>query len=151
MSRINPEEVLEQLLFQSSFVSRFRIIYMRWPWFLSGISMDNPRTAEGAGVLKEYRALDSGTLLATGGVWYHASQKVRCGHCRHITKDREKTYYHSTVAGAVVRPGSMRVIPVVPESIRNEDGEEAAAPPNHPRPRRPSWHWASARHCDMLP
>jgi hypothetical protein len=40
---------------------------------LSGVFMDNLRTAEEAGVLKEYRVLDGGVLLAIDGVWYHAS------------------------------------------------------------------------------
>jgi hypothetical protein len=61
--------------------------------------------------------------VALDGLWYHGSGKVRCEHCQHITKEGKTTYYHSAVAGAVVRPGSTRVIPVVPELIRNEDGE----------------------------
>jgi hypothetical protein len=68
--------------------------------------------------------LDGGVLPAIDGLWYHASQKVRCGHCRHITKDGERTYYHSAVTGAPVKPGNTQVIPVVPEPIRNGDGEE---------------------------
>jgi hypothetical protein len=51
------------------------------PGALSGVFMDNLRTAEEAGALKEYRVLYGGVLLAIDGVWYHASQKVRCGHC----------------------------------------------------------------------
>jgi hypothetical protein len=45
---------------------------------LSGEFMDNLRPAEEAGALKEYRVSDGGGLLATDGLWYHASQKVRC-------------------------------------------------------------------------
>jgi hypothetical protein len=75
------------------------------PGALSGVFMDNLRTAEGAGVLKEYRVLDGGVLPATGGLWYHASQEVQCGHCQHVTKDGETTYYHRAVAGALVKPG----------------------------------------------
>jgi hypothetical protein len=67
------------------------------------VFMDNPRTAEEAGALKEYRVLDGGVLLAIDGLWCHASQKVWCGHCRHITKDGETTYYHSAAAGPGVR------------------------------------------------
>jgi hypothetical protein len=96
------------------------------PGALSGVFMDNLRTTEGVGVLKEYRVLDGGVLPAMDGLWYHASQKVWCGYCRHITKGGETAYYHSAVAGAVVKPGSTRVIPVVPELIRNGDGEEMA-------------------------
>jgi hypothetical protein len=63
------------------------------PGALSGVFMDNLRTAEEAGALKEYRVLEGGVLLAIDGLWYHASQKVRCGHCQHSTKDGERTYY----------------------------------------------------------
>jgi hypothetical protein len=91
---------------------------------VAGVFTDNLRTAEEAGVPEEYRVLDGGVLPAMDGLWYHASQKAGCGHCRHITKDGETTYYHSAVAGVLVRPGSTRVIPVVPEPIGNEDGEE---------------------------
>jgi hypothetical protein len=35
---------------------------------LSGVFMDNLRTAEGAGVLKEYRVLDGAYYWATGGL-----------------------------------------------------------------------------------
>jgi hypothetical protein len=94
------------------------------PGALSGVFMDNLRTAEEAGALKEYRVLDGGVLPAMDGLWYHASQKAGCGHCRYVTKDGETTYYHSAVAGALVKPGSTRVIPVVPEMIGNGDGEE---------------------------
>jgi hypothetical protein len=38
--------------------------------------MDNLRTAEEAGVLKEYRVLDGSVLPVTGGLWYRESQKV---------------------------------------------------------------------------
>jgi hypothetical protein len=69
------------------------------PGALSGVFMDNLCTAEEVGVLKEYRVLDGGVLPAIDGLWYHASQKVRCDHCRHSTKDGETTYYHSAVVG----------------------------------------------------
>ncbi|MDR0409682.1 MAG: hypothetical protein LBH18_04720 [Spirochaetaceae bacterium] len=65
------------------------------PGALSGVFIDNLRTAEGVGALKEYRVLDGGVLLAIDGLWYHASQKVWCDHCQHITKDGETTYYRT--------------------------------------------------------
>jgi hypothetical protein len=43
---------------------------------LSEVFMNNLRTAEMAGALKEYRVLDGGILSATDGLWYHTSQKV---------------------------------------------------------------------------
>jgi hypothetical protein len=94
----------------------------REPEGLSGVFMENLRTAEDAGVLKEYRVLDGGVQVALEGLWYPGSEKVGCGYCPHITKEGETRYYPR--AGAVVRPGSTGVIPVVPEMIRNEEGEE---------------------------
>jgi hypothetical protein len=43
------------------------------PGALSGVFMDNLRTAEEAGVLKEYRVLNRGMLLAIDGLWCYAS------------------------------------------------------------------------------
>jgi hypothetical protein len=76
------------------------------------------------GVIDQYRVLDEGVLLALDGTWYFASQKVHCNNCLHKTKNGETTYYHSALTGAIVRPGSNSVLPVMPELISNEDGEE---------------------------
>jgi hypothetical protein len=75
-------------------------------------------------VVDRYRVLDGGVLLALDGTWYFASQKVHCTHCLHKRKNGETTYYHSALTGAIVRPGSNAVLPVMPELISNEDGEE---------------------------
>jgi hypothetical protein len=42
----------------------------------------------------------------------------------HITKDEVTTYYHSALAGAIVRPGNTAVLPVAPEMIANTNGGE---------------------------
>jgi hypothetical protein len=81
-----------------------------------------------SGVINEYRVLDKGVLLAIDGVWYFSSEKIHCAHC--LTKETEKggkertVYYHAAVAGAVVKPGSHKVLPVGAEIIRNTDGEK---------------------------
>jgi hypothetical protein len=62
-------------------------------------------------------------LLAIDGLWRHASQKVWCGHCRHITKDGETTYYHSAAAGATAGPGHAGNTGGS-EADRNGDGEK---------------------------
>jgi hypothetical protein len=74
------------------------------------------------GVIDKYRVLDNGVLLALDGTWYFSSKNVHCKHCLHKTKDGETTYYHSALAGTIVRPGSNSVLPVMPEMITNEDG-----------------------------
>jgi hypothetical protein len=84
----------------------------------------NLALAEREGVLDKYRVLDGGVLLALDGTWYFASKKVHCEHCLHKTKGKDTTYYHSALTGAIVRPGSNSVLPVMPELITNKDGEE---------------------------
>ena len=75
------------------------------------------------GVIDRYRVLDGGVLLALDGVWYHSSRKIHCDHCLRMTKDGVTTYYHSMVAGSIVKPGDKAVVlPVMGEMIRNEDG-----------------------------
>jgi hypothetical protein len=82
------------------------------------------RTAEEAGAIKPYRVLDGGVLLALDGLWYYSSQEIHCEHCLSRSHGEETTYYHSAVAGAIVRPGSNQVLPVMGEPIRNGDGRE---------------------------
>jgi hypothetical protein len=81
------------------------------------------REAGKAGLLDSYKVLEGGVLLAMDGVWYFSSSEVSCKHCLHITKDGVTTYYHSALAGTLVKPGSNDVIPVAPEMIRNGDVE----------------------------
>jgi hypothetical protein len=67
-------------------------------------------------LLKDFRCLDGGVLLALAGVWYHSSEQIYCGHCLHTTKD-----FHSALAGAIVKPGNTVVLPVASEMITNTD------------------------------
>ena len=86
--------------------------------------------AEEHGVLKMFRVLDGGVLIALDGVWYHSSENISCNHCLHKTtvdkktKEETTTYYHTILAGTIVRPGKTEVLPVMGEPIRNEDGNE---------------------------
>ena len=82
------------------------------------------RMADEAGAMKPYRVLDGGVLLALDGLWYYASQEIHCEHCLSRRHGEETTYYHSAVAGAIVRPGNNQVLPVMGEPIRNGDGQE---------------------------
>jgi hypothetical protein len=75
-------------------------------------------------VLKDFRCLDGGVLLALDGVWYFSSEQIHCQHCLHKTKNSRTTYFHSALAGTLVRPGNTAVLPVAPEMIRNTEGSE---------------------------
>jgi hypothetical protein len=80
--------------------------------------------AREAGVLEQYRVLKGTMLAAMDGTWYFASHEIRCDHCLRIEKEGETLYYHDMLAGAIVKPGSKVVLPLIPEFIRNEDGSE---------------------------
>jgi len=93
------------------------------PAAMSGAFDSALRIADDAGALEPYRVLDGGVLLALDGLWHFSSEKVGCGRC--LTKksqDGRTVNYHAAVAGAIVRPGSNAVLPVMPEPIRNGDG-----------------------------
>jgi hypothetical protein len=92
------------------------------PHAVSGVFNANLKEADAWGGLKDFRCLDGGVLLALDGVWYFASEQVHCGHCLHKTKDGVTTYYHSALAGTLVKPGDTAVVPVAPEMITNRDG-----------------------------
>jgi hypothetical protein len=81
------------------------------------------------GVYAKYRVLDGEMPVACDGTWYFSSQEIHCSHCLWRTTKKkdgteEKLYYHDMVAFAVVKHDSGVVLPLAPEFIRNEDGEE---------------------------
>ena len=94
------------------------------PDTVSSIFNENLHVADRWDGLKDFRCLDGGVLLALDGVWYFSSDQIQCGHCLHKTKDGLTTYYHSMLAGTIVKPGSTTVLPVAPQMITNTDGEE---------------------------
>jgi hypothetical protein len=90
------------------------------PAFSSRLSIAKER-----GVLDTYKVLDGGVLVVLDGTQYFSSRKIHCDHCLHVTsKQGKRTYYHSMVAAALVKPGGKVVLPLMPEMIRNEDGQE---------------------------
>jgi hypothetical protein len=89
------------------------------PDSVSGVFNKNLHTLDEWGCLKGFRCLDGGVLLALDGVWYFSSEQIHCGHCLHTTKEGATTYYHSTLAGTLVKPGNTAVSPVAPEMITN--------------------------------
>lgn len=100
------------------------------PQALSGAFNEALKIAEEHEVLETYRVLDDGVLIALDGVWYHSSEKIHCQQCLHkTTKDKKTqesvtTYYHTILAGTIVKPGDTTVLPVMGELIGNGDGSE---------------------------
>jgi hypothetical protein len=76
--------------------------------------------------LDQYRVLEGKHHLVTlDGVWFYQSYNISCEHClTQKMKDGQTLYYHDMIAAALVRPGFQTVLPLVPEFIRNEDGNE---------------------------
>jgi hypothetical protein len=91
------------------------------PDSLSGAFNKNLHAVDEWGGLKDFRCLDGGVLLALDGVWYFSSEQIHCDRCLHTTKEDVTTYYHSALAGTLVKPGNTAVLPVAPEMIANTD------------------------------
>jgi hypothetical protein len=94
------------------------------PEAVSGVFNENLQALDTWDGLKDYRCLDGGVLLAIDGVWYFSSEQIHCPHCLHKTKGGVTTYYHSAMAGTIVKPGNTMVLPVAPQMIINTDGIE---------------------------
>jgi hypothetical protein len=92
------------------------------PKYLSPVFNKTLKIADGKGIIDNYRVLGGRVLPALDGVRYHSSEKIHCKHCLHQTKDGITTYYHSAMAGALVKPHCANVLPVMGELLTNEDG-----------------------------
>ena len=95
------------------------------PSAISPVFNDTLKVTQHSGVIDEYRVLDGGVLMPLDGVWYFHSQNIYCDHClTKVISDRKSAdkhgeehteYYHAAVAGAIVKPGCTKVLPVAPE------------------------------------
>ena len=80
---------------------------------------------EQSGKLKAFHMLNASVLVALDGIEYFSSQKISCKHCSHKTLKTGKVQYsHSAITPAIVSPKQSKVIPLVPEFIRPQDGHE---------------------------
>ena len=80
--------------------------------------------AQRANVLKDFSVFQGRYLLTTDGTGCYSSDSVRCDQClvRRNKNNEEELYHHQVLCGAIVKPGSNKVIPVCPESIQKQDG-----------------------------
>ena len=76
-------------------------------------------------VLKEMKFLGSYYLLSIDGTTYFSSKKIDCANClqRRNSKTGEITYHHQMLMAAIVHPSFSEVIPIAPEPIIKQDGE----------------------------
>ena len=102
-----------------------RLIDAIKPGDFAGVFNEGLDRAAKYGGLDRYLVLGKYHLIALDGVWYYQSTKIKCGHCLHHKKsDGETLYYHDMVAAVLVKGGEGTVLPLNPEFIRNEDGQE---------------------------
>ena len=75
--------------------------------------------------LEAYDFLEGYSLLSMDGSGYYSSKKVHCEHClqRTNSKTGEITYHHQMLAAALVHPDLKQVIPLAPEAIIKQDGD----------------------------
>lgn len=75
--------------------------------------------------LEQYRLWDGSYLIPIDGTEYFSSNTIHCAQClQKQHKNGTITYSHSSLQGAIVRPGLRQIIPLMPEEIRNTDGSE---------------------------
>ena len=62
--------------------------------------------------------------VALDGTQYHSSKKICCEKCLQRVYEEKTHYLHQVVTPTIVSPFKSEVLPLMPEFIRNEDGEE---------------------------
>lgn len=76
--------------------------------------------------LEDMEYLDGHYLISNDGTSYFSSEEVSCKNC--LEKTRTKTgktsYHHQMLASAIVHPNHREVIPLCPEPIIKQDGQE---------------------------
>ncbi len=78
-----------------------------------------------AGCLSEMRAFDDTLLVAMDGVEYFSSHTIACPYCStQRAKDGTVRYFHATVTPVIVSPGRSTVLPLAPEFIVPQDGQD---------------------------
>src|SRR5262245_12706393 len=76
-------------------------------------------------VLEDYIFLDGCYLVALDGVEYFCSKKVHCDHClQRQHHNGELSYYHQLLGAVIVHPDFPEVIPLAPEPIQRDDGQQ---------------------------
>ena len=83
------------------------------------------RVVKQTGVLEQLKFLGH-YLVSLDGSGYFSSKKVHCDNCLERKKSQtgEITYHHQMLAGALVHPDKETVIPLAPEAIIKQDGEQ---------------------------
>jgi len=73
--------------------------------------------------LEQYQIFPGKYLLNVDGTQYRDSHDINCKKCLIRGTKKNPYYCHQVLQGAIVKPGLRQVIPVMPEEIRAQDGE----------------------------
>ena len=77
------------------------------------------------GYLDQFRSNDNDLLVALDGTQYFSSNTIHCAHCSQTHhKDGVITYSHNVITPVIVKPGSEKVISLIPEFITPQDGHQ---------------------------
>ncbi len=82
------------------------------------------RSLEAGGGLGAFRCLGDHILIALDGTEYHRSTKVHCRRCSSVTRSGKTEYFHAMVEASIVVPGHNYAVPLQPEFIEPQDGNE---------------------------
>lgn len=75
--------------------------------------------------LKEFEFYDGKYLIDIDGTQHFTSTEVHCDSCMQTTdQDGNVRYHHQMLGGCIVHPDKAEVIPLCPEAIRKQDGQE---------------------------
>ena len=77
------------------------------------------------GYLNSFRSIGDTLLMAVDGMDFFSSEKISCPCCTKQTLKNGKTLYrHIAVTPVIVAPGHSDVIPLPPEFVHPQDGQE---------------------------
>jgi DDE family transposase len=94
------------------------------PDHLRPVFQDVFRQVQRGKLLEDYVFLEGCYLVALDGVEYFRSAKVHCDHClRCQHHDGTVSYYHQLLAAVIIHPDFPEVLPLAPEPIQRQDGQ----------------------------
>lgn len=95
------------------------------PESLRPVFKDIFRQLQRGKVLEEFQFLGGHYLLPLDGTGYFASKTIHCPNClQKQLRSGEVLYHHQMLGAAIVHPDRAEVIPLMPEPIIKQDGEQ---------------------------
>lgn len=79
---------------------------------------------QAGGYLRQHVGYKQTRLIALDGTYYFSSQQIHCQNCTVHTHGDQTRYSHAAVTPVLVAPGQSAVLPLEPEFILPQDGNE---------------------------